>query len=373
MRVVDRSRIETYFKCPRQRYYGYEVGGTGITRVGSTPIDLAYGLAFHEAADVILGGGKWQDGYAAGLPKLASQEGLTVDGLRVADEYAALLYGHVRAFGEWIAPSILARFDVLCKETEMALQLAPDVLYLARLDLGVRDKSSGFVYNFEYKTDRDPSNIYSRMEFYLQMMLESACMAAHTGEVCHGSIVLGIEKGARKGPTEADKRNGLTSGERRLSPFTYAYRKVTPEGTDYRIDYTAAKGWERFPVWTFSGGAEGWYERMTSDLGFNPTSQFVETLPIRFDESRWESVKRQIVAMEARLGDAALGVDLLQTTDEMRDMFYPQNFANCKNDGGYGRQCAFVDLCHFGGDPADDAVWTPRVPNHPLEESLAGG
>lgn len=317
-------------------------------------------------------GASLEDALVAGKHYTDQIVGITVDGHQQRDEYYALLYGHLRAFRDVMLPRFYEEYDVLVRETEMIVPFSDDLIYGTRLDLGVRSKATGMAYNVEYKTDSSPSDIMQRMKWHLQMMLESAALSAHLKEEVHGSIVIGIDKGAKRGPTGGDFAMGKSSGERRLSPFTYAYVKDAGTFPEYSFDWKGGKGWRRCIPWVEST-PEVWYETMITEMAFDPTTIFVQSTPIEFDPIKYEHVKRQIAFMEARI---ATGVTHMDTHDYPKwnaaqlDEFFPQNFSNCQNDGGYKRQCPFTDLCHLGGIETNEWLYKERVPNHPLEMTL---
>lgn len=382
VRFIDRSRIEEWYRCPRKYYWGYLHDGVGLVPEGPTPVDLCYGLAFHNGAEEIAYGHGLDAALAAAKEQTDRIEGTTLDGLPRKDEYYALAYGHLRAFYQFLWPRVLSRYDLLAVETEMVLPLSDDLVYGTRLDLGVRDKQTRMAYNWEYKTDSNPSDIGERMRYYLQLLLETKCLAEHLGEYVHGTIICGIDKGSKGRATERDRELGKGTCERRLSPFTYYYAKSDTFEDTVSIKYQRGKGWERRPTWLYPGGSEGWFEKLI-DLKFDMFGQFAETPPVRYDEDRFQRIKRQIVAMEHRVNEGMFWIKADQdpvicSTPAVRDTetkdiedYFGQNFQNCLNDGDYKRPCPFVDLCHNAADldPLGSG-YKYRTSNHPVEETI---
>jgi hypothetical protein len=402
--MIDRSRLELLLDhCWREFYYLYEhdlstggANGIGIVPKGPMPVDLAYGLAFHEGAQVIaeqhqrpdacIGAPRGANGECPVLTEALAKaramteliDGTTVDGYPRKDEYYALAYGHLRTFHDYLWPRLIQRYEVLACETEMVLPLSRDLIYSTRLDLGVRDRASGMVYNWSYKTDSSPDDIRERMQFHMQHLMEDAALAAHLGERCYGTIIFGIDKGSKGHASTRDLKAGKGGGERRLSPFTYGFVRDSGIALTYSSKYQSAKGWERFPVWLdYPGGSAGWYDWLL-EHEFDPYEQFVEVPPILFDDERYESVKRQIVAIDERLHVGRIATTRIQSgelyEDDLfnarRDAHYPQNFLNCQKDGGYKKFCPYIDLCHGAGDGGAREMFKPRVPNHPIEVTL---
>ncbi len=378
---TDRSRIETTHACNRARFWGYEYDGMGLVQDGPPPVDLCYGLAFHEGADHLVAGGTLEEALAIGKAWTDKITTTTTDGHPASEEYYALLYGHLRALSEYFLPRFLGRYEVLCAETEMVMELSPSVAGLFRLDLGVRDRWTGGAYNVEWKTDSNPSDIHLRMEYYLQLLLEAKALSNHLGgEHVSGTIIIGVDKGSKTGPTAGDYKAGKAFGERRKSPFTYAYRRDKGNGPEYRRKYTA--NWELIPVWK-NFGLQEWYDMLMSGAGIeddplDPFELFVETPPVRFNEERYQSIARQIDTFETdiALGASAVVVNTAafgngEEVQVILDRFFPQDFGQCKNFMGYRRQCSFFDLCHGAAalDPYSNG-YVKREPNHALETTL---
>lgn len=368
MIVTDRSRIETTGDCARKRYWAYEYGGWGIRREGVSE-DLAYGLGFHEGAEVLARGGGLEDALARLKAKTDTIVGVTLDLLKKSDEYYTLGYGHLRTLQAQILPDLRARYEIVGIETEIVLPLSDDVLDMNRLDIGLKDKQTGDNYYVEWKTDANPSDIQERMQYNLQFVLGVATLQKALAEPVVGSIIIGVDKGRKSGPSPLERKDGIT-GERRDSPFTYAYSKDTGFGIEWDLEWR--KGWKKKPVWSVLSVGE-WYGWLMENAPNVPREQFVITPPLMWEKADFERMARQIVAQERRLAQGtALSVTAAEdAVSAVLDEYFPMNRKNCKNDGAFRKKCQYIDVCH-GCAGADPLSWGYqwREENHPLEATI---
>jgi len=371
MIITDRSRIESWFDCPRKRYWMYEFLGWGVVPDGPPPEDLAYGIAFHEGAEMLMIGKSLSEALNAGYKHIDLIQGITVDGIPKRDEFRALFYGHLRTLSEQFMPRILERYDVVSVEEEIALPLGPDVVDATRLDVGLREKETGDIYYVEWKTDSNPSDIGPRMEYNLQFVLGVAALRKVLGERVVGSLIVGVDKGQKRGPTESEREDGK-SGYRRESPFTYAYFKDNGWSKEWRLKWT--KNWKKTPVWTVIGLDE-WYKLLQEMNPVISLEQFTISTPVRWTPESFASAAEQIVTLERRIDEGCRSIQTSGITTAQREsilnQYFPMNRKNCRNDGGYKRTCPFAEMCHLrqGLSPLDWG-FTWRVENHPLEATI---
>ncbi len=361
--VTDRSRIECGWACPRKRYWAYEYNGWGLEPEGTVNVDLAYGLAFHEGAEILARGGTLAEALERAHGWTDKIEGVTIDGLPKKDEYYALAYGHLRTLSESILPRLLEDYTCLAVEEEIVLPLDPGgkVLDLTRLDIGFKDKATGLNYNIEWKTSANPSNIAGEMKYNVQFLLNCKALSLAIKEPVQGTIIVGVDKGRNGYPSAADTKLGLT-GNRRESPFTYAYMKDTGFTQEWRLEWT--KGWKKTPVWTTNtDSVVAWYAKLHSLDANCANDQFVIANPIQWEEETYKRIAKQLVLAETQ----SASMDPLLSIDEV----FPMHLTNCHNDGGYKRACPFIDLCHFGKATAPlEWGYKWRTANHPLEETI---
>lgn len=148
---TDRSRIETYQRCPRARFLNYHQDGLGITSA-KKPLPLAVGGSVHVGLATLLSGGDESEAVSAALSDFAQYaarldlpdgeqlappaEGEDVElrqqfeqSVSQADEYlyheqAALIEGLVRAYARRRLRPLLEEYEVLEVEREGTWQLA---------------------------------------------------------------------------------------------------------------------------------------------------------------------------------------------------------------------------------------------------------
>jgi len=204
---TDRSRIETFQRCPRSRFLQYHLGGLGIESA-SKPLPLAVGGAVHVGLEhLLLGDGEdvavehavadlaqYRTALALDTTELASQQpldstvalhdmalqlGMSVDdpalgqlgvvdiytgaGARAFDnflwqEQSGLVEGLVRAYARRRLAPLLEEYEVLEVEREGQWQLhvnylkGLDLWFCSRPDALLRERSTGHLYIQSFKT-----------------------------------------------------------------------------------------------------------------------------------------------------------------------------------------------------------------------------
>jgi len=96
-RISDRSRYETYFQCPRKRYWNYEYAGRGIESV-AIKVDLLYGGGIHSGMDELIRTGDMEEALKHLKLALEPIEETTPDGYNTKDELYAMGTGHLVIF-----------------------------------------------------------------------------------------------------------------------------------------------------------------------------------------------------------------------------------------------------------------------------------
>lgn len=367
---TDRTRIEATYDCARKRFWGWEYGGWGLSPEGEGSEDLLYGIAYHEGAEILAKGGTLDDALKAAYRSCDKIGGVTIDGLGKDKEYRALAYGHLRTLHESILPELREQYDIVGVETEIALPLADDLLDLTRLDVAFRDKKTKENYYVEWKTSSDPSKIREEMEYNIQFVLNVEALARALKEPVVGTIIVGVDKGRKGWPSETEKKAGL-SGNRRESPFTYAY--LCDDGWTKEWSLKWKKYWKKVPTFNVMP-AEEWYQQLGTIAPGVAKEQFTVPPPIVWDQNDFERTKRQVVAMEKRVATATTSLASSEAAGmaAILDEHFPMNRKNCLQDGGFrGHRCPFIDLCH-GAAAQDPLSWGYkwRETNHPLEETL---
>ena len=369
-RCVDSTRHSCVLACPRKRYYYTEYGGKGIV-LNSPNVHLQYGLGMHGVAEELVKGTPFDEAYVIGSQEIdALPEGYTPDSLDWRDELKALLYGHGRILDEYIIPSLKERFEIISVEQELVIPLSDDVSYMTRLDNILRSKDSGEFYNLNWKSSSYMNDLLPHATTSLQLMMEAEALRQHTGKYSTGSIVIGLDKGGYRKVSEKESENGL-SGKRLLSPFCYLWRKgKDPWVVDdslYGVEYKY--GWERVPTFALP---------LTMEKAWNiiPEAKkrglYVELPPITAHPHMIEALKLQISVMEGRMG---MGMFLFNQGKDPKilDQFFPQNFNNCVQDGGFMHcTCPYKSICWDGEEPEllVGGMYQWREANHPYEENF---
>jgi hypothetical protein len=387
LRVSDRSRYEEYFKCPRKRYWAYEYGGRGIQGVGKNE-DLAFGAGVHNGMEELILTGDMDLALKRLEVEIADCTGETADGYSKYDEWYALGRGMLELFNAKLLPETKETFEIKDTELEIVLELTDNLIWMTRIDGHLHRllKGNDLPYVWEYKTSATnyASELINSAQHNFQFLMEAAALQEHYAKqdktiYVGGTQLVVLLKGQKTWATDAEKKRGI-SGQRRISPFTYAYFKGDPfadpsAGCDWWPKYKA--GWTRLPVWVYPG-IERWYSK---EFFFDPehgSREYLDGLifeppPISLDRKQFENLKAQIIAIEDQI---AAGADLAMQAnvhqDKILDHYFPQNFLNCHKDGGFNKKdCPFVGVCHEGEDPnPDGGIYQWREPNHPFEDQV---
>src|SRR5919109_44290 len=345
MRVTDRSRTETYLACEQERYLRYHYNGLGIVREAESN-DANFGLLVHQALALGMAGEPLEAILAPfqQLPEMVSGE--TPEGLPVSQEYAALGYGFMYAFYSRFHSHLLAHYQPLIIEHEINMPLSPEVLWMARLDGAVRRRRDGMLFVLEWKTSSYPDRLTWQYEYSLQTCMEIASLQHLLQEHVGGMLLIGLDKGVSKEVTDREYEAGLR-GHRRLSPFTYAYRKDNGFTVDYSISYKA--GWERFPVWTVFS-PEAWMDYLEANEPQLLDNVFVTPFPLYVTPKQVDRAITEVLTIEQRISEPA-HIPL-------------HNWLNCRNHMGFpGKECPYVSICHHN----EWDGYTTRTPHHAYE------
>lgn len=365
IRLVDRTRTVTDWKCPRARYWGYEYMGRGIVKSG-TSLALFMGIIVHDAMAAIATYTK------AGEPVpidviadaariemrtniLDAAKGLIELGtLDYANEQAALTEGMIRGFYKHVWPRLMAKFKIIHVETEMEYTLAKsddvEFVFMTKPDLIVEDEGGELVY-LEYKSTSSKKDKWIQ-SWDTAVQLHSSIMAteATIGRRPAYVQIVGLYK-------------GYESYGKQSSPFCYAYKKAgNPPFTVDQVQYEYKAGFRRFATWELPGGTKAWIDSMPEAVLAN---QYPMTAPIMVNEDLVASFFAQRLWRERDIVDS-MGFDGTYDLDET----FPQKFDQCVPS--FGWDCEYKKLCHgMVKDPLQEG-YEPRTPHHARElESLA--
>jgi hypothetical protein len=351
IRLWDRSRRTTDWKCPRARYWNYEFKGRGITK-STTSYELFVGIVMHDALGMIATLTK--EGKPVPIDSIAEAAGAAIyeslvkDGEDYANEQACLMSGMVLGLFKHIWSRIVTpETKILLVEQELNLKLGDSQIFMAKPDLVT--ELEGIVTYWEYKTTKSKKDEWiSSWDTAVQLHSTVKAIKEVAGISVDQVVVQGIYK-------------GYESYGKQSSPFCYAYKlNGNPPFTRDQILYEYKPGSRRIPVWDLPGGVQKWVSDMPENVLAN---QFPQTPPIFVNDELLEKFFKQASKREQEISE---GVDCYGISDEeMLDSYFPQRFDQCKP--AYGRECEFRRICHGEvQDPLSEG-FTWREPHHELE------
>lgn len=365
LRLYDRSRTTTDWYCPRARYLQYEFGGKGIVPSGfHLPLWLGNvlhdGLAAiartHPDVDIDLIATTAETQVRESLLEESTGEDAQIE---FAFEQGAMVEGILRGFYKAAWPGLLSEYPLILLIEDELLYPHSSFGFMSKPDLVLATADRSSVVYVEYKsTSSKKQGWVDSWATAVQLHSTIKAIEATHGLKAEKVVVQGLYKGY-----EAYGKQG--------SPFCYAYKRTghPPFSVD-EVRYDWKSGFQRSPVWTAPGGVKSWVEKMPQDiLG----DQFPQTPPIFVKEDLIERffAQRTVRESEIRLAlDMLEGVDDSDTKTAILDTAFPQRFDRCREswgDGGRGKKCDFIRICHGGvEDPLSEGFeW--RTPHHQPE------
>lgn len=361
VRLIDRTRTVTDWKCPRARYWGYEYLGRGIVKKG-TSLPLFMGILIHDAMAAIAT--LTQLGKPVPIDEIADAARLDMvknltdsldvvipEAMEFACEQAALTEGIIRGVYKHVWPRLMEMYPkIVYVETEMEYLLSDGYVFMTKPDLIVEDREGELVY-LEYKSTS------SKQEKWIQswdtaVQLHSSIKAteATTGRKPSYVQIVGMYK-------------GYESYGKQSSPFCYAYKKFgNPPFTQDQVQYEYKAGFRRFATWELPGGTKGWVDSMPENVLAN---QFPMTAPILVNDDLVDAFFRQRLAREREIANLPPDHNLYDL-----DSVFPQKFDQCVPS--FGWSCEYKKLCHGRVDEPLQEGFELRTPHHARElEELA--
>lgn len=396
---IDRSRILDFHACPRRRWLGYHVGGTGLQRTAKA-LPLIYGGAVHEGLAILLQGQGIEAAVEFALKWLSdifNEKGFALDGEEATDkaiqyaikEQLALTEAMLRAWWAWEGPAFLESFEIIEVEKEGRAALRSGMELMFRPDALVRDRESGDCFVLSWKTTASYGQPeYARAMHDMQSLSEVWGIQQTAPVKIEGVIYKFLLKGKRL----KDKYLGFYTQNTHLV-YAWMRQGSTPEDTEWSWKYEfelddgsgkstrLGKGFRKVDVWSsYPGGTEAWIAALAANE-ITPRhisaleSLFPQTLPVerRVDEVQdWleQTTHEELKAQEDMTtlqqwpshGDP-------RSWKTMLNIYAPQRTARCEDY----RRCAFVDLCWtptVAADPIGSGLYSIRVPNHPSEKEV---
>lgn len=422
--ISDRSRKLEYQRCPRARYLGYHIYGTGIQQARMS-IPLVTGTHVHRGIEALLIGKTVDEAvklavtaYRAEIERRGLDIGEAEEAYFVAYEQMALVEALIRTYAIRMLPELLARYDVVEVEFEDCETMLDSgnfkLDWQAKADALLREKSSGDLYVYSLKTAagwdkrKDRENRHDDQGLSELWTIETRMRRKdpNAPEIQGIKMDFLIKGGRKETPKDSGRYvtyNHLIRGWKRIGIVpgedSYAWRWEYPDPANpekkKRLSY---KNWAPFNVWEEDsiGGVKGWIEMLSAgvvqpgagdplrdaapeELRLNPGPVlFVSPVPyFRQPEhvSDWvEQTQNQEerVAVNVELVETARKTGMVKATPDVDgyrsvlNIAFPQNRRACD----WPSQCQFQSVCFenvFGQDPRTHGDFINRVPHHETE------
>ena len=339
--VVDRTRIEADWTCPRRRYWLTEYGGTGVVPSMQAPA-LRFGILVHEGLEVLTS----TDDRAAALAHMQQMEEWQASTLNEQLLAEALLVG----FALTVWPKWVQEYERVGIEQELEM-VHEGVLYMVRPDVLLRHRTSRDLWYPDFKTFGGGWQNRKWMHA-LQQQLTVLAIEQSVGEPVAGAWVQGLKKGS-------------TRAGSLYHPLVYAYRKPGASGL-YPTQYSVKRrpGFERFPTSTYINTASGdqgitaWIDHLLRTDAQVVQDCFPVTQPIFLNRKMMADFLAQRTTREQEI---AAATDLTP---------FPQTFSACEPQYG---TCPYLECCwepHTGKDPLGSGLYVERIPHHAAEQQI---
>jgi len=339
--VVDRTRIEADWTCPRRRYWLTEYQGTGVVPSIQAPA-LRFGILVHEGLEVLTR----TDDRAAALAHMQQMEEWHASTLNEQLLAEALLVGF--ALSVW--PKWVSEYERVGIEQELEM-VHGGVLYMVRPDVLLRNRKTRDLWYPDFKTFGGGWQNRKWMHA-LQQQLTVLAIEKAVGEAVAGAWVQGLKKGS-------------TRAGQLYHPLVYAYRKLGSPGL-YPTQYHPKRknGFERFCTVEYTNttsGETGIAAWITHLLHTDPQvvqDCFPLTQPIFLNRKMMTDFLAQRSLREREIASAT---DLTP---------FPQNFSACEPQYG---TCSYLECCWergTGNDPLASGLYVQRIPHHEAERQI---
>ena len=342
--VVDRTRIEADWTCPRKRYWLTEFRGTGVVPYHQAPA-LRFGILVHEGLEVLTS----QDDLQAALLHMQGMEEWAASSQDEQWMAEALVTG----FSLVVWPRWVDRYERIGIEQELEME-HDGVLYMVRPDVLLRDTTSGDIWYPDFKTFTGGWKNRKWMHALQQQLTVLACEKA-VGEPITGAWVQGLNK-------------GYVRAGKLYHPLVYGYRKQGAPGL-YATQYTLKRkaGFERFPAMHYENDTSGergigaWIRHLLRTEAQVVRDCFPATQPIFLNRAMMTQFLEQRTRREKEI---AAATDLTA---------FPQTFSACEP---YFGTCPYLECCwepNTGQDPVGSGLYIERTPHHAAERQLKEG
>lgn len=375
--LFDRSRLETYQRCPRRGYWNYLYKGRGVA-LQQRPLPLAFGGATHLGLQRLLETGDVGVAVTAALSEFEEQcrtRGLELnareDQYSVFKEHAALLEALLRSWAIVRLPSFLAEYEVVDLEREEEYEIAPGIVLMARADGVLRQRGTGDLFVLSFKTTKQ-YGLWRDQEARtdIQGISELVAVESRTGERVQGIQMEYLVKGARQ---EWPRGSGIYQVNNPLirpwfGPMGYAH---SWDWDDADGHHTLGSKYRKVPIWEKMPIAE-WIDKLASseiqpEAGECLSKYVVSPLPYLRNRDEIESWKTQVVPQARQI---LVNKEIVEQDDTLQfheklDLFFPQYRHSCN----YPTRCPYTDVCFgpCGPEPEESGKYVWREPHHERE------
>jgi hypothetical protein len=234
--------------------------------------------------------------------------------------------------------AFVGEFEIVSIEEEERLALTSDLIFMARADVVVRERTTGRLIVFNWKTTRQKKDWNLLYAYDVQAWTEALVIEQKLGEPVSGCIFEGFFKGVQLGAVNA-------------SPLIYGFRHPTTRevSTGYR------KGWIRFPVWKEMELAD-WFNQLDDQT---ISDQFLRSEPVFKNDEIVREWLESVVFHEAAIQEV-----LKRGSIREQEVYFEQKFSKWNCDG-----CAFKRVCFKHTDIPTleaDGLLVERIDHHAL-------
>lgn len=328
MRYISRSSYECFSACPRKGYWSYVYeGGKQTQKTDPAPL---IGLCVHEGMERGLKGGTEPEILEAVTARWFAEEDVSD-----FDKQQNLALAQGLCIGWWRsrAAEFDAKYEVVSVEEEIEVPLSSNIVLQARCDAVVRERATGMLWVFNWKTTSSPGDWTDQWKYDIQSMTEALAAQEFHGEYVQGCIFEGFIKGG--------KYKGVST-----SPLVTGYT----DGKTWEAGGKARKAeWKKVSVWKeFQGGIPNW---LTFLGPLEVSESYIRSFPILKNDGIVQDFLRQLVREET---DNEMMLDPEVSEEDRLLHFRQKRTKQCK-------WCSFSDACWLGVPIGDLPLVTRRA------------
>lgn len=353
MRSITRSSHLAFSDCRRKGYWGWLWKGG---RQGSEPAwPLVIGIAVHSGLELLL-----RAVLAGTVEEVTKGELMAAVRTAFIDaagrppqgfpelENLALAQALVLGWARVRLDGFIDRYEVISVEKESPVQLSANIRLLARCDAVVRDRRTGHLLVWNWKTASSVRDWTDQFTDDIQAMTEALAAQEDSAEYVSGCIFEGLYK--------ASHYSGVST-----SPLITGYREELEESTVWHAKRTA--GAVKFSPWMVNGQYDEealaqWIDWLPEDT---VSDQFIRSHPVLKDDDMVRDWLKQVIRSES---DIEAMLDTTIPEGDRLTYFMQNRGKRCK-------WCAFRPACRgeAGLDELETAgLIVPRQDHHSAED-----